>query len=236
MALQGRSGDHEEDAMRRMMNGFAVGVGVGYVLGARAGREQYDRIVEFWNRATGNPVAERLGKGGRELMGHAAEWVGDKANKVPVGRTIVGAIRPETDLNARIADVMTAGVETVRSVQPLTEVARTMREQDVGAVVVVDAAERVRGIVTDRDLAIRGVAEGNGPDTAVEAILSEDVITLSPEDSIGDAVRTMREHAVRRLPVVVDERAVGIVSLGDLAIERDSGSALAEISSAAPNR
>jgi CBS domain-containing protein len=219
----------------RRLNTLAVGIGIGYVLGARAGREQYDRLVMWWDRATGSAVAERLGRQGRQLAGQAAHWAEDQAQKVPAGRAIVGAIHPSS-IDDRVADVMTATVETVQTDRSLADVARAMKEQDVGAVVVVDGGQRVRGIVTDRDLAIRGVAEGSGPDTPVVAILSEELVTVSPEDTVRTAVKTMRDHAIRRLPVVVDERPVGIVSLGDLAIERDPHSALAEISAAPANR
>jgi CBS domain-containing protein len=222
--------------VRKRLDSFAIGVGVGYVLGTRAGREQYDRIVTWWNRATGNPVAERLGKQGRGLIGQAAHWAEDRAQKVPVGRTILGVVRPEGDANGTVADVMTATVETIRPDQTLADAAGVMKAQDVGGVIVTDAAGQVRGIVTDRDVAVRGVADGKGPQARVEEVLSEEIVTVAPDNTVADAVRLMRQHAVRRLPVVVDGRPVGIVSLGDLAIERDPDSTLADISMAASNR
>jgi len=222
--------------VRRTLNGFAVGVGVGYVLGTKAGREQYDRLVSWWNRATGNPVAERFGKQGRELVGQAAHWAEDRAQKVPVGRTILGVVHPESDAYELVSDVMTATVETVRPDQSLADAAGVMRTHDVGAVVVTDASGGVRGLVTDRDVAVRAVADRKGPETPIEEVLSDEIVTASPDDTVADAVRLMRKHAVRRLPVVVDGRAVGIVSLGDLAIDRDPHSVLADISMAAPTR
>ena len=222
--------------MRRTLNSFAIGVGFGYVLGTRAGRQQYDRIVSWWNRATGNPVAVRLGRQGRELIGQAAHWAEGRAQKVPVGRTIIGVVRPEGGALERVADVMTATVETVLPDQSLADAAGVMREQDVGAVVVTDASGGVRGVVTDRDVAVRAVAERKGPETRIEEVLSGEIVTAAPDDTVADAVRLMRRHAVRRLPVVVDGKPVGIVSLGDLAVERDPDSALADISMAAPNR
>jgi len=211
-------------------------MGLGYVLGARAGREEYDRMAAWWHRATRSSIARRIAVRSRPLVERSAQWAEERAQGVPVARTIVNVMRPPALGDERIADIMTATVETVQAGRTLTEVARKMKELDVGAVVVVDGAQRVRGIVTDRDLAIRGAAEGKGPETAVEAILSDDVVTLSPEDSVATAVQAMREHAVRRIPVVVDARPVGIVSLGDLAIERDRHSALADISAAPPDR
>ncbi len=222
--------------MRRTLNTFAVGMGVGYVLGTRAGREKYDQIVSWWNRATGHPVAERIGRRAQGRIGQATRWMEGRARQVPGGRAVMGVVRPESQAQQRVAAVMTATVETLRPDQTLAEAARVMKDQNVGAVVVADAAGQVRGMVTDRDVTVRAVANGSGPETVITEILSEEVVTISPEDSVADAVRQMRTHAVRRLPVVADGRPVGIVSLGDLAIERDPDSALADISMAAPNR
>jgi len=222
--------------MRRTLNSFAIGVGVGYVLGTRAGREQYDRIVSWWDRAAGNPVAQRLGKQGRDLAAQAARWAEDRAQRVPGGRKIIGVVRPQGEALERVAAVMTPTVETLLPDQSLADAAGVMREQDVGAVVVTDPSGGVRGVVTDRDVAVRAVAERKGPDTRIEEVLSGEIVTASPDDTVADAVRLMRRHAIRRLPVVVEGKPVGIVSLGDLAVERDPDSALADISMAAPNR
>jgi CBS domain-containing protein len=112
-----------------------------------------------------------------------------------------------------------------------------MRQIDVGSMVVVDDAGTVVGILTDRDIAIRAVAEGRDPQsTTVGEISSGDLTTLSASDSVEHAVRLMRDQAIRRLPVVEEGRPVGIVTIGDLAIDRDPRSALAEISREAPNR
>ena len=134
-----------------------------------------------------------------------------------------------------ISEVMTPNPVTVQSDASIVDAARAMREADVGPVIVLHGGE-VSGIVTDRDIAIRAVAEGRDPSsTTVGEIASRDLTTLSPNDSVDDAVRMMRERAVRRLPVVEGGQAVGIVSIGDLAIERDPDSALADISAAPPN-
>jgi CBS domain-containing protein len=112
--------------------------------------------------------------------------------------------------------------------------AELMRDRDMGDVVVVEG-EAVRGIVTDRDIALRVVADGRGPDTHLSDVLSGDVVTASSDDSVERVVDLMRQHAVRRIPVVDDGRLAGVVSIGDLAIERDSDSALADISAAREN-
>ncbi len=131
-----------------------------------------------------------------------------------------------------IRDVMTSDPRTVAPDAPIAEAAKAMRETQAGAVLV-EQNGGVGGIVTDRDIAIRAVAEGRDPNsTPVREIATTDLATLSPDDSIDDAVRLMREKDVRRLPVVEGAQAVGIVSLGDLAMARDPESALGDISAA----
>jgi len=139
-------------------------------------------------------------------------------------------------MNDKIQDVMTDSPCTVNLTMPIAAAARAMRENDIGDIIVLDG-DRLYGILTDRDIVVRGLAEDKDPGTtAVGEICSRELTTVQPTDSVGSAVRLMRERALRRLPVV-DERGsvIGIVSIGDLAVERDPRSALAEISSAPPN-
>ena len=134
-----------------------------------------------------------------------------------------------------IREVMTESPELVSGDTTVVDAAKLMRDKDFGGVLCADG-EELKGFLTDRDIAIRAVAEGRDPSsTTVGEIASRDLTTLSPNDSVDDAVRMMRERAVRRLPVVEGGQAVGIVSIGDLAIERDPDSALADISAAPPN-
>jgi CBS domain-containing protein len=133
-----------------------------------------------------------------------------------------------------IADLMARDLVTCPPDADIRTAAARMRDDDIGDVVVVEG-EAVRGIVTDRDIAVRAVAEGRGPDTPLADVLSGDVVTVAPEDRIEVVVDLMRERAIRRIPVVDDGRLVGIVSIGDLAIERDPDSALADISAAREN-
>ncbi len=135
-----------------------------------------------------------------------------------------------------IRDLMTRNVQSCPSSTSLVDAARTMRDEDIGDVIVLDDDGGMRGIVTDRDIAIRAVAEGADLSSlTVGDICSGDVVTVSPDTQAEEAVRMMREHAIRRLPVTDGGRPVGFVSIGDLAIERDSGSALADISAAQPD-
>ena len=135
----------------------------------------------------------------------------------------------------RIREVMTASPKTCPATATVAEAAQFMRDRDVGDVLVERDGE-VCGIVTDRDIVVRAIADGQDPTQATLGdICSRELTTLSPADSVDDAVRLMREKALRRLPIMEDDRLVGIVSIGDLAQEREPESALADISAAAPN-
>jgi CBS domain-containing protein len=130
---------------------------------------------------------------------------------------------------------MTADPRTVETSATVADAAREMRDGDVGAVVVVDDG-KVAGIITDRDIAVRVVAEGLDPDaTGVGEVGTMDPVTLTVDQTVDDAIRLVREQDVRRIIVVQDGRPAGIVSLGDLAIERDTDSALADIASEPAN-
>lgn len=117
----------------------------------------------------------------------------------------------------------------------LVDAARTMQTRDLGDVLV-RSENGSLGILTDRDIVVRVVANDRDifATTAGDAC-SEPLVTLSPDDTIARAVELMRERAVRRLPVVEDGVPAGIVSLGDLAVEREPGSVLADVSAAPPN-
>jgi CBS domain-containing protein len=133
-----------------------------------------------------------------------------------------------------IAEVMTPNPVTVEASESVREAARRMRDADAGAVIVLQDGT-VAGVVTDRDITVRIVADGKDPGTPVREAYSSEVTTVAPDTSVSQAVQLMRTKAIRRLPVVQGGRPVGIVSLGDLAIERDYNSALADISAAKGN-
>ncbi|MFB8771612.1 CBS domain-containing protein [Streptomyces broussonetiae] len=134
-----------------------------------------------------------------------------------------------------VREVMTPGVVAVRPDASLVEAAQLMRAQDIGDVVVADG-QRVVGVLTDRDIAVRAVAEGADPLTvSARSVCTPDPYLVGPEDPVSTAVALMREKAVRRLPVVEDGLPVGMVTLGDLAEAQDPESVLADISRAAPD-
>jgi CBS domain-containing protein len=133
-----------------------------------------------------------------------------------------------------IKDIMTRGVETVSPQTTLQEAAARMKTLDVGPLPVCDG-DRIEGMVTDRDIVVRGIAEGRDPRTTkVSDVMTRDVVTCSESDDVKVAARTMKEKQIRRLLVVDDKRKVsGIVSLGDVAVEGDdkmSGDVLEKVS------
>jgi CBS domain-containing protein len=135
-----------------------------------------------------------------------------------------------------LREIMTQKPVTVQVTDTVVAAARSMRDGNIGDVVVVDN-DQIQGILTDRDIVVRALAEGRDPArTTVGEICSRELTTLSPNDAIGDAEKTMRDRAIRRLPVVEGGRPVGIVSLGDLAVEKNPDSTLGGISAAPPNR
>ena len=134
-----------------------------------------------------------------------------------------------------IRDVMTTDLVTLPPSTTLVDAAKAMVDRSIGDVLVADNGE-IRGVVTDRDIVVRGVAEGcDNTTTTLEDVCSADLLAVAPSDSVEDAARVMADNAIRRLPVVDNGQAVGIVSIGDLAIAREPDSALGDISSAPPN-
>ncbi|MGX1900218.1 CBS domain-containing protein [Thermolongibacillus altinsuensis] len=130
-------------------------------------------------------------------------------------------------------DIMTKDVQYCTPLDNVYEVAVKMRDLNVGAIPIVDNG-RLIGMITDRDLVIRGIAERRPGSNSVMDVMSKDIITVSPSTSIHEAAELMAKHQIRRLPVVEDDKLVGMVSLGDLATNRYSdekaGEALSEIS------
>ena len=138
-------------------------------------------------------------------------------------------------MDDKVRHVMTPDPITVQVTDPLIAAAKQMRDADVGAVIAVEGSA-VRGLVTDRDLTVRGIAEDLDPRTTrIGDLVTHDLVAVSADDDVETAVELMRTHAVRRLPVMDGEQVVGMVSLGDVAVAQDSHSALADISAEEPN-
>ena len=137
----------------------------------------------------------------------------------------------------KVRDVMTPAPLTMEEQSSVREAAIAMTGADVGPVLVIDRDKNVKGILTDRDIVVRVVARGLDPaDTTIGDVSSRDLAMGTPDDDVAHASEIMRSLAIRRLPVLEGTKAAGIVSIGDLAIERDPASVLAGISGAVPNK
>ena len=125
----------------------------------------------------------------------------------------------------KVSDVMTSDVQTVRPDESAQQAASFMLSADAGSIPVVDG-ERLVGMITDRDIAVRGVAKGYGPDALVRELMTDDLVVVRTDDDVQHAASRMSEAQVRRLPVIDEnERLCGIVSLGDLSRETDDETA-----------
>ena len=125
----------------------------------------------------------------------------------------------------KVSEVMTRDVQTIRPDQKVQEAASFMLSADAGSIPVTEG-ERLIGMITDRDIAVRGIAKGHGPDTPVRELMTNDVVCARLDEDVEEVANKMSEAQVRRLPVIDEqERLCGIVSLGDLARESDSETA-----------
>jgi CBS domain-containing protein len=125
----------------------------------------------------------------------------------------------------KVSEVMTRDVQTIRPEQPVQDAANFMLSADAGSIPVTEG-ERLIGMITDRDIAVRGIAKGYGPDTPVRELMTDDLTVVRIDDDVEEAATRMSEAQVRRLPVIDDQqRLCGIVSLGDLSRETDEQTA-----------
>jgi CBS domain-containing protein len=125
----------------------------------------------------------------------------------------------------KVSEVMTRDVRTVSPDQTAREAASFMLSEDAGSMPVSDG-DRLIGMITDRDIAVRGVAKGYGPDTPISELMTSDIICAREEDDVEEVAAKMSAAQVRRMPVIdAEQRLCGIVSLGDLARESDDESA-----------
>lgn len=136
----------------------------------------------------------------------------------------------------KISEIMTHAPMSLDARSTAAEAAQAMKERNIGDVIVLQDS-KICGLVTDRDLVVRVIAAGRDPATTrIGDVCSRELAYLAPNDDIDQAVQLVRRHAVRRIPVVEDDEPVGMVSIGDLALERDDRSALADVSAAPSNR
>jgi CBS domain-containing protein len=196
--------------------GTLISFGAGYAAGMRFGDKPVNAIRSAKEEA--REKASTLAQSASSLRSRA---MGDSGGTIDV-RTV--------------REVMSATPETVTPETTLADAARVMERADIGDVLIVDGTGQLRGIVTDRDIAIRAVALGRDPNTTtVNEIMTPTVETVSSSATVREAIDTMRRHDIRRLPVVDGGSPIGVVSLGDLATSPGSRSVLADLSAAPPN-
>lgn len=125
-------------------------------------------------------------------------------------------------------EIMTKNVRTAAPLASLRELAAMMRDGDMGAVPIVDA-ERLVGIVTDRDIVVRAVSEGKGPDSPASEAMTTELFVVKPDDFVFEAVRLMGDKQVRRVPVVNEDGSLaGIIAMADVALEMEDQQEIAE--------
>lgn len=135
----------------------------------------------------------------------------------------------------KIRDIMTPDPVMCEATDTVADAARKMKDHAIGDVIVLDS-HQICGVVTDRDLVVRVLAAGRDPNTTpLKDVCSKDVVMLSPDDDVDRAVELIATKAVRRIPICEAETVVGVVTIGDLAMERDERSALASVSAAPSN-
>jgi CBS domain-containing protein len=194
-----------------------VGFGVGYAVGRTTS-----------GGTTGSSL-EGTGRGRATAQSFSLSGVADRL------RATIGGVATRTVDVRQVRDVMTPVPETVSPTATLRDAAAAMERADVGDVLVVDGDD-LRGILTDRDIAIRAVGGGRDISTTVVAdVFTPSVVSISPTSAVQEAIELMRKHDVRRLPVVEAGRPIGVVSLGDLAVAREPASLLSDITTAPPN-
>ncbi len=135
----------------------------------------------------------------------------------------------------KMRDIMSPAPVCMAPGESVSAAARAMKQHGIGAVLVLTEG-RLSGLVTDRDITVRVLAENRDPRTTpIGDICSGGLMVLGPDDDVEQAARLVREHAVRRIPVIENGVPVGVVSIGDLALEKDASSALSGISAAPPD-
>ncbi|HRI02143.1 MAG TPA: CBS domain-containing protein [Pyrinomonadaceae bacterium] len=128
----------------------------------------------------------------------------------------------------RASEIMTKNVRTATRNASLGDVASMMRDGDMGAVPVVDGGKLI-GIVTDRDIVVRGVADGKTADTAIGEVMTTELFSVAPDDFVFEAIRLMGDKQVRRIPVVdADGSLAGIIAMADVALEMEDEKEIAE--------
>jgi len=134
----------------------------------------------------------------------------------------------------KVKDIMTTNVKTVSEKSTLGEVATKMKSLNVGSIPVCDDYQSLLGIVTDRDIVVKGMTQGSQSQSPVRDVMTRNPVTVTPDTDVNQATILMSQHQIRRLPVVEGNKLVGIVAIGDIAVRdnfvEEAGDALSNIS------
>ncbi|WP_276716954.1 CBS domain-containing protein [Caloranaerobacter azorensis] len=134
----------------------------------------------------------------------------------------------------KVREIMTTNVSVARENSTIKEVADQMKSLNVGSIPVCDSSDKPIGIVTDRDIVIRGLTSGSDNSAPVSSVMTRNVVSVSPDTDVHEAARIMADNQIRRLPVVENGKIVGMLSIGDLAVRdiyvNEAGDALSSIS------
>lgn len=134
----------------------------------------------------------------------------------------------------KVRELMTSNVTTSSLNSSVTDIAKNMKNLNVGSIPICDNNNHIVGIVTDRDIVLRNVADGGKTGTSAQDIMSGHIVSVTPDTHVHEAARIMAENQIRRLPVVENGRVVGMVSIGDFATQNiyvnEAGNALSNIS------
>lgn len=203
----------------------ALAVGAGYYAGMKLGDRPVRAVRDARDQMRGR--AEAVGTQASDLRTRASEAARAVRSRVAAGDATL-------DVRA-VREVMSAAPETVDIDTSIREAAEKMRVADIGNVIVTENGQ-VRGILTDRDIAVRAVSEGRDPDAAkVGDIMTPSPVMIGPSESVKAAIDLMHQHDIRRLPVVKSGRPVGVVALADVSMSPRVQPLLADISTAPPN-
>jgi CBS domain-containing protein len=206
----------------------ALTFGVGYAAGMKVGDRPVTATKSMFGKGqeSATTIAARAKDVGSRVAGRLSQDA-PLAARQPIGGTSVDV--------RQIRDVMTSSPETVDVSAAIRDAASALERSDIGSIIATDGGH-VRGVVTDRDIALRVVAAGRQPaSTKVTDVMTPAPAVISPTATVQEAVALMRQHDVRRLPVVDSGRPVGVVSLGDLSTSSEARQLLEDISTAPPN-
>ncbi len=208
---------------------FLAGLAAGFVLGTRAGREKYEELVQAARKVRENPTVQEAARvvqeQANELVSGSKATVTDKLGHSEFAATRFGERLLATEQSTRrrvparrARDVMNSEAECIGEDESVATAAQRMRDLGVGSLPICGADDRLHGVLTDRDIVVKCIAEGRDPAQVRAGDLAQGtVFWVDATADIGEVLRQMEDHRVKRLPVIENHRLVGMISEADLA-------------------